>query len=93
MTTALTAISNTGFLQTSDLEQGRVYHIKNNYAESLDDLWWNNATLVEIDKEWSWPTMLTFKLESGKLVVIDGDFVSKTSGEHKSQKNYQIIEA
>ena len=93
MTTATTAISNTGFLQTSDLEQGRVYHIKNNYAESLDDLWWNNATLVEIDKNWSWPTMLTFKLEDGKLIVIDGDFVVKTSGELKSQKGYQIIAA
>jgi len=79
------------YLKTSDLKKGNTYHIKNNYATNLDFLWFNNALLLNVEEEWANPTMLTFKLENGKEIVIDADFVSKTSGVHKSQIRYQII--
>lgn len=79
------------YLEASDLKMGNTYHIKNNFAKTREDLWLNNSVLLRIDEEWAMPTMLTFKLENGKEIVIDSDFVSKTSGEHKSQLRYQII--
>jgi hypothetical protein len=39
---------------------------------------------VDIDAEWSMPTMLTFVLENGEQIVIDEDFIN-------SEKHYQII--
>ena len=80
------------YLETEDLKIGGVYHIKNNYTQHVDELWFNNSKLINIEISWAEPTMLTFMLENGKKIVIDGDFVSKTSGEHKNQKRYQIIE-
>lgn len=79
------------YLEASDLKKGNTYHIKNNWATNLDDLWFNNAVLANIEEEWSKPTMLIFKLENGKEIVIDADFVSITSGDHISQRKYQII--
>ena len=79
------------YLETKDLKKGGVYHIKNNYARNLDEVWFNNSKLINIEEDWSEPIILTFMLENGKELVIDGDFVSKTSGEHKSQRKYQII--
>ncbi len=81
------------YLETKDLKKGGVYHIKNNYAQNLDELWFNNSKLINIEEDWAEPIILTFMLENGKEIVIDGDFVSKASGEHKSQKRYQIIAA
>lgn len=81
------------YLETSDLKTGEVYHIKNNFAQHLDELWFNNSKLIHIDEAWAEPTMLTFMLENGKEIVIDADFVSKTSGEHKCDKRYQILAA
>ena len=79
------------YLEAKNLKKGGIYHIRNNYAEHLDDLWWNNSKLISIDKEWGGEvTMLTFLSENGKEIVIDSDFVSKTSSER--DVNYQIIE-
>lgn len=74
------------YLETEDLKKGGIYHIKNNYAQYLDELWLNNSKLIDIEEVWAEPIILTFMLENGKEIVIDGDFVSKTS-------EYQIIEA
>ena len=79
------------YLEASDLKKDKTYHIKNNYATNLDDLWFNNAVLLNIEEDWGEPTMLTFKLENGKEIVIDEEKKKKTSGEHKSQRRYQII--
>lgn len=81
------------YLETRDLKKGGIYHIKNNFAQNLAELWFNNSKLINIEENWAEPIILTFMLESGKVIIIDGDFISKTSGEHKSQKRYQIIAA
>lgn len=81
-----------GYLTLDDLQPNKTYHIKNNWAETLDDLWWNDCLLVEIDEEWGEPTMLTFKNAEGKEITIDGEFVAKTSGPLKSDRSYQILE-
>jgi hypothetical protein len=81
-----------GFLETKDLIKGSVYHIKNNFSTNLDDLWWNNCTLIDVEKTWANPIILTFKKENGQLIVIDGDFVSKTPRFIKGRyRDYQII--
>lgn len=71
-------------LEIQDLQIGKVYHIKNGFAKTKDELWFNNSRLVDIEIEWPMPTMLTFILENGKEIVIDGDFINNT-------KHYQII--
>lgn len=80
------------YLQTEELRKGEVYHIKNNFTQNHDELWLNNSLLIDINT-WGNPKELTFELEGGEKIVIDGDFISPTSGEHKSEKRYQIIKA
>lgn len=60
-------------METLDFIKGNTYHIFNGFAESKEDLWFNNAKLISIDKEWSMPTLLYFELENGQQMVIDGD--------------------
>ena len=71
-------------LEIQELQLGQTYHIRNGFAKTQDELWFNNSKLVNIDAEWPMPTMLTFILENGKEIVIDGDFINNT-------KHYQII--
>jgi hypothetical protein len=72
-------------LEIQDLQIGKIYHIRNGFAKFKDELWFNNSRLVNIEIEWSMPTMLTFILENGSEIVIDGDFVTNNSN------YYQII--
>lgn len=72
-------------LLVESLEVNKIYHIRNGFAKVKEDLWFNNSKLIDIDKSWEDPTMLTFILDNGKEIVIDGDFVDD------SGKHYQVI--
>jgi hypothetical protein len=72
-------------LEIQDLKIGETYNIKNGFATTIDELWFNNSKLINIEIEWAEPTMLTFVLENGNEIVIDGDFVND------NPKHYAII--
>ncbi len=73
-------------LNVTQLEKGKRYHIRNGYAKYLDELWISDCILVDIEKVWADPIMLTFEKPSGEMIVIDGDFISEND-----MTRYQVI--
>lgn len=56
-----------------NLEIGKQYHIWNGFAKTLDDIWFNNCTLLQVEN--TEITELLFRLEDGKEIWIDCDFI------------------
>jgi len=73
-------------LNVTQLEKGKRYHIRNGYAMHRDYLWISDCILVDIEENWEDPTILTFQQPSGKMIVIDGDFITESD-----MNRYQVI--
>lgn len=69
---------------------GEIYHIKNGYAKTLDELWINNAVLENIEQENDSVELLIFRLEDGSLLNIDADFMCLFN-KNNTEKGYQFI--
>ena len=79
------------FLTSEELKIGNTYHIKNNWANNLDDLWWLNMTLKSIENEHGGDVKILVFSNTNFNVDIDMEFVSKNS--NPNYKFYQIIKA
>ena len=72
-------------------ELGKQFHIKNGYAKRVDDLWFNDCTLIDVEEEWSQPSMFTFKNEIKGEFIIDGDFLKSCNRENRNERIYTFI--
>lgn len=79
-------------IAVNDLVKGRQYHIFNGFATTLDEMWLNDTTLINIDSEWSKPTILEFQLPCGKRIVLDSDFIVHGKFDKTLKQRWQIFQ-
>ena len=74
------------------LKSGRTYHIYNGYSETLEDLWFNNAELINITNHENGLQELEFKKQNGDLIVIDADTIGHWNHRNRDAKGYMYID-
>lgn len=74
-----------------ELTIGKIYHLKNGFATSLEYLWFNNCELESIEN-WNGVKLYTFREKStDHPICIDGETLFKFHRENNS-RCYQYIE-